>query len=164
MKWVKLFYLKTNSPGAKDAKIGIHEPLREGLLSGSRSKVFHEGVQKLNDACKEMHNVSFMKATPEQRKSLLIKLDGEAKKQAADNKSKDEVDIKKEREEHEKVTGFEKRKRTAHYFSMMKQLTILGYYTSKEGRMGALRHTPVPGKYDGNLDYKKGDKTFAGLD
>jgi hypothetical protein len=30
--------------------------------------------------------------------------------------------------------------------------------------MGALRYTPVPGKYDGSLDYKKGDKSFAGLD
>jgi hypothetical protein len=46
---------------------------------------------------------------------------------------------------------------------MMKQLTISGYFTSKEGRMGALRYKPVPGSYDGNLDYKKGDKAFAGL-
>ena len=50
-----------------------------------------------------------------------------------------------------------------HYFSMMKQLTISGYLRSKEGGTGALRYTPVPGKYDGDLDYKKGDKLFAGL-
>jgi hypothetical protein len=32
-----------------------------------------------------------------------------------------------------------------HYFTMMKQLTILGYFTSKEGRTGATRYEPVPG-------------------
>jgi hypothetical protein len=54
-------------------------------------------------------------------------------------------------------------RRTAHY-SMMKQLTISGYFTSEAGRKGALRYKPIPGSYNGNLDYKKGDKAFAGLD
>jgi len=155
---------KTNTPGAKDAKIGAFMTVMvNDCYRAADQKVFHEGIQKLNNACKEMHNTSFVKATPEQRKSLLIKLDEEAKKQAADNKLKDEEDIKKEREEHEKGnTGFEREKRSAHYFSMMKQLTISGYYTSKEGRTGALRYTPVPGKYE-TIDYKKGDKSFAGL-
>jgi len=156
---------KTTTPGAKDAKVGAFMTVMvNDCYPAADQKIFHDGMQKLNDACKEMNSVSFMKATPEQRKSLLIKLDGEAKKQADDIKSKDEEDIKREREEHEKGnTGFEREKRSAHYFSMMKQLTISGYYTSKEGRMGALRYTPVPGKFDPDLPYKKGDKAFAGL-
>jgi hypothetical protein len=156
---------KTNTPGAKDAKIGAFMTIMvNDCYIEADQKVFHEGMQKLNDACKEMHDVSFMKATPEQRKSLLIKLDEDAKKYAKDITDFDSEQIKKEKEEHEKGnTSFEREKRSAHYFSMMKQLTISGYYTSKEGRTGALRYTPVPGKYDPNLDYKKGDKAFAGL-
>jgi hypothetical protein len=156
---------KTNTPGAKDAKIGAFMAIMvNDCYTAAEQKVFHEGIKKLNDACKAMHNVSFMKATPDQRKSLLIKLDEEAKKDAKERREYDEQQIKKEREEHEKGnTGFEREKRSAHYFSMMKQLTISGYFTSKEGRTGALRYTPVPGKYVADLDYKKGDKLFAGL-
>jgi hypothetical protein len=43
----------------------------------------------------------------------------------------------------------------------MKQLAILGYFTSKEGATKALRYVAVPGKYDGALPYKKGDKAWA---
>jgi Gluconate 2-dehydrogenase subunit 3 len=156
---------KTNSPGAKDAKIGAFMTVMvNDCYTAGDQKVFHEGIKKLNDACKEMHNLTFMKATPEQRKSLLISLDEEAKKYAKERREFDDQQIKKEREEHEKGnTGFERERRSAHYFSMMKQLTISGYFTSKEGKQGALRYTPVPGNYVADLDYKKGDKAFTGL-
>ena len=45
----------------------------------------------------------------------------------------------------------------------MKQLTLWGYFTSKEGMTKALRYNPVPGRYEGCIDYKKGEKSFAGL-
>jgi hypothetical protein len=45
----------------------------------------------------------------------------------------------------------------------MKQLTIFGYFTSEAGRKNALRYIPVPGRFDAVIDYKKGDKLFAGL-
>jgi hypothetical protein len=156
---------KTNTPGAKEAKVGAFMALMvNDCYAAADQKIFHEGVKQLNDACKAMHDTSFMKATAEQRKSLLVQLDEKAKKDAEEKKEYDEQQVKKEREEHEKGnTGFEREKRSAHYFSMMKQLTISGYFTSKEGRTGALRYTPVPGKYNADLDYKKGDKAFAGL-
>ena len=156
---------KTNTPGAKDAKVGAHMAIMvNDCYTAADKKVFHEGIKKLDDASKAMHDVSFMKATPDQRKSLLIKLDEEAKQEATARREYDEQQIKKEREEHEKGnTGFERERKSAHYFSMMKQLTISGYFTSKEGRTGSLRYTPVPGGYNGDLDYKKGDKLFVGL-
>ncbi|MEI9807430.1 MAG: gluconate 2-dehydrogenase subunit 3 family protein [Bacteroidota bacterium] len=156
---------KTNTPGAKEAKIGAFMAIMvNDCYTASEQKTFHEGIKQLNDACKAMHDVSFMKATPEQRKSLLIKLDADAKKYAKEKTDFDNEQVKKEKEEHEKGnTGFKREQRSSHYFSMMKQLTISGFFTSKEGRNGALRYTPVPGKYNADLDYKKGDKAFAGL-
>lgn len=156
---------KSNTPGAKEAEVGAFMTVMvNDCYTAAEQKVFHEGMKKLNDECKTMHNVSFMKATPEQRKSLLIKLDGEAKEYAKKKTDFDNEQIKREKEEHEKGnSGFTKEEMSAHYFSMMKQLTISGYFTSKQGRTGALRYTPVPGKYDADLDYKKGDKAFAGL-
>ena len=50
-----------------------------------------------------------------------------------------------------------------HYFTMMKQLTLWGYFTSKEGMMQALKYVPVPDHYDACIDYKKGDKIMVGI-
>jgi hypothetical protein len=156
---------KTSTPGAKDAKVGAYMALFvKDCYTAADQKVFRDGIQQLNDACKEMHKEAFMKATPEQRKSLLTKLDEDAKNTATKNREFDAEQIKKEKDEHEKGnTGFERERRSAHYFSMMKQLTISAFFSSKEGKTGALRYTPVPGKYDPDLAYKKGDKLFTGL-
>jgi hypothetical protein len=48
-----------------------------------------------------------------------------------------------------------------HYYTLIRQLTLWGYFSSKPGSTLALRHVPVPGRYDGNLDYKKGDRAFS---
>ncbi len=43
----------------------------------------------------------------------------------------------------------------------MKQRTMLGYFTSEIGCTKARRYVESPGKYDGCVPYKKGDKAFA---
>lgn len=48
----------------------------------------------------------------------------------------------------------------AHFFKMMKQLTVLGYFTSEIGASQALIYEESPGRFDGNMPYKKGDRTF----
>ena len=48
-----------------------------------------------------------------------------------------------------------------HYFRMIKQLTMLGYFTSQLGATTALRYNPIPGRYDGDIPYKKGDRAWA---
>jgi hypothetical protein len=44
---------------------------------------------------------------------------------------------------------------------MMKELTLLGYFTSETGCTQARRYVERPGSYNGDLPYKKGDKAFA---
>ena len=48
-----------------------------------------------------------------------------------------------------------------HYFKMMKELTLLGFFTSEIGATKALRYVAVPGKYEGCIPYNKGDKAWA---
>jgi hypothetical protein len=43
----------------------------------------------------------------------------------------------------------------------MKELTLLGYFTSEVGATKALRYVPIPGRFDGCIPYKKGDKAWA---
>ena len=104
-------------------------------------QAFRDGMKKLNEACEKMHKHGFMKATPEQRKELLVALDTE-------------------RKDHQKN---KKREDPNHFFQAFKQLTIMGYFTSKEGRTGATNYQPAPGKYLGDVPYKKGDKVQTGL-
>ena len=44
---------------------------------------------------------------------------------------------------------------------MMKELTLLGFFTSEIGATKALRYVAVPGKYVGCIPYNKGDKAWA---
>lgn len=46
----------------------------------------------------------------------------------------------------------------AHYYLMIKQLTIWGYLTSEVCANELFLNAPVPGYYDPNVDYKPGDK------
>ena len=48
-----------------------------------------------------------------------------------------------------------------HYFTLMKQLTMLGFFTSKPGMTQAVRYLAVPGRYEGCVPYKKGDKLIV---
>jgi hypothetical protein len=54
-----------------------------------------------------------------------------------------------------------KKEDPSHYFRMMKELTLLGYFTSEIGSKQARRYVPVPGRFEGCIPYKKGDKAFA---
>ena len=133
---------KTSTPGAKDAKVGqFMTVMVNDCYEKKDQDAFHAGMKSLNEACKKMHGHDFMNAEPAHRKELLVALD-------------------KERADYQKN---KKKEDPSHYFQYFKQLTITGYFTSKEGRTGATRYEPVPGKYIGDLDYKKGDKIFTGL-
>jgi hypothetical protein len=130
----------TGSPGAKAAKVGqFMTVMVNDCYEEKDQKVFKEGMVKLDEACNKAQGASFMKATAEQRTAFLTALDKEAKEYAGKKKPED----------------------PAHYFTMMKQLTLLGFFTSKEGATQALRYVAVPGRYDGCVDYKKGDKAWA---
>jgi Gluconate 2-dehydrogenase subunit 3 len=47
------------------------------------------------------------------------------------------------------------------FFFIMKNLTATGYFTSEIGATQTLRYEAVPGRYDGDFPYKKGDKAWA---
>ena len=131
---------KTTTAGAKEAEVGKFMMMMvNDCYDEADQKIFHEGMERLNRACKNLHGAEFMKATPEIRKTYLKELDFDAKIYTKDKKKEDPT----------------------HYFTMMKQLTLLGYFTSKPGLEQNFNYQQVPGKYDGAVPYKKGDKLFV---
>lgn len=130
----------TSTPGAKETKIGeFMKTIVNDCYEEKDQKIFLDGMKKLDDASRKMNNKSFLESTPEQRHNLLVALDKEQKDYMATKKPED----------------------PPHYFRMMKELTLWGYFTSEEGATKALRYIAVPGRYDGCIPYKKGDKAWA---
>ena len=154
---------QTSTPGAKAADVGrfmtvmINDCYEEG-----DQKVFRDGMDKLNDVANKKFGNRFIKLSPQQRHDLLVELDKEAKdyQKKVDDFNKNEE--AKERDETARGNlKYVRQHMSPNYFFMMKQLTMLGYFTSKVGMTQALRYEPVPGRYEGCVPYKKGDKAWA---
>lgn len=134
-----------SSPGAKEAKIGnFMKVIVTDCYDEKEQKTFTDGIQKLTETSKKRYGKDFLNLTAGQKHDLLVELDSEAAefKKAARSKN----------------SGGHA---PTHYFTMMKQLTLWGYFTSEPGATKALRYVPVPGRYEGCIHYKKGDKAWA---
>ncbi len=57
--------------------------------------------------------------------------------------------------------SFLKAAQNEYFFKTLKDLTISGYFSSEIGATQALRYEEIPGRYDGDLPYKKGDKAWG---
>jgi len=130
----------TSTPGAKAAKVGqFMTVMVNDCYDEADQKTFHEGMNKLDDFSNKTYDNSFLKITPQQRHDLLVKLDAEQKDYMKSKKKED----------------------PSHYFRLMKELTLLGYFTSEIGCTQARRYVETPGRFDGCIPYKKGDKAYA---
>ena len=129
----------TNSPGAKAAGVGPFMAMTaKNCYNDVAYASFRSGLEKIDTASRKRHSKSFMESTPSERTALLNDLDRE---QRIHTREKPKTD-------------------PPHYFRLMKELTLVGYFTSEIGCTKALRYVESPGSYDGNLPYKKGDRAF----
>jgi len=155
----------TTTPGAKAAKIGeFMRVIVTDCYTQKQQDGFMQGILDIQTACDKMHRKSFMDCNEAERKDLLLSLEKEAKDF---NQKRDEHDAKlkeefKKRQEEGPFNGVvEFDASLSHYYTMMKQLTLWGFFTSETGMTETLRHVPVPGRYDGNAPYTKGEKAWA---
>ncbi|MFD1629080.1 gluconate 2-dehydrogenase subunit 3 family protein [Pseudopedobacter beijingensis] len=126
---------ETNTPGAKAAKTGeFMTVMINDCYSSNNRNIFIKGITKVDEEAKSKFSKGFMDCSPQERKSLLTVLDAEQKE-------------------------FTKQRKT-HYFKIMKELTLLGYFTSEVGGTQQLVYVEVPGRYDACIPYKKGDPVY----
>jgi hypothetical protein len=162
----------TSTPGAKAAKTGAFMALMvRDTYYPDDQKRFRDGMKKVDDATLKAYNVSFMKATPDQRLAVLTALDQE---QVTQSKAQEEAKKKAALahaadERKESAPGTDVGAATAvqentgrHYFRMMKELALLGYFTSEIGCTQAQRYAETPGRYDPCAPYSPGEKAWAG--
>lgn len=128
---------QTDTPGAKAVNIGAFMAMMvNDCYDQSQQMTFRAGLTSINERCKSTYQKSFVEATAEQRLELLSQLDRE------------------QQSTHDSTDS------SPHYFRMMKQLTLLGFFTSEVGATQVLNYVEVPGRYDGNAPYAKGDRAW----
>ena len=149
----------TDTPGAKAANVGEYmKTIVTDCYTQAEQDAFMKGLTQLDEASKKMHSKSFMDATPEQRHALLVSLEKEAKEY---NKQQSEKDKPEKQKFEDSGRPYDFVGSPKHYYTMMKQMSIGGYFSSEIGAKQALRYLPVPGKFDGAYAYNKGDKAFS---
>jgi len=123
---------ETKTPGAKAAHVGAFMALMVTDTYSDRDA----GV--FRDGLKQLSG--FMALAPAERLARLEQLDREAK------------------------TYMDARAQGAppHFFRLMKELTMLGYFTSEIGVTQAQRYRETPGRFDPCLPYTPGETAWAG--
>ena len=126
---------ETKTPGAKAAQTGAFMALMvTDTYTDRNQEVFRDGMQKLNAA-------SFMTSPPAQRLTLLEQLDREQKAYMDARQGSDTP---------------------PHFFRMMKELALLGYFTSEIGCTQAQRYVEAPGAFEPCVPYTPGERAWAG--
>ena len=163
----------TKTPGAKAAKTGAFMALMvTDCYSPIEQKIFHEGMRKVDDATRKANNVSFMEATPLQRSAVLTMLDHEQKRvmdarEAADRRNKGLAPLPVDSTAAKALPSTAASEaaanvdQPAHYFRMMKELALLGYFTSEVGCTQAMRYIESPGRFDPCIPYTPGEPAWA---
>jgi hypothetical protein len=150
--------------------------------------IFRDGMRTVNEATQQAHKVDFMAATPEQRLAVLTQLDREQKRhmdardaavrakrglppvpvpaEAGTPGKEGDAYLSDQRQENAPTDKASPAPAItadapAHYFRMMKELALLGYFTSEIGYRQAMRYIETPGRYDPCAPHKPGEKIWA---
>ena len=117
----------TKTPGAKAAGVGPFIAMMVADTYDPREQaVFRDGLEALERESRMQNGGGFMASSPAQRLALLS---GWTAKRSS--------------------TCAEPAARSApHYFRMIKELTLLGYFTSEIGCTQAMRYVETPGRFE----------------
>jgi hypothetical protein len=131
---------ETDTPGARAAGVG---PFMAVMVADTYTRDeqlrFVNGLGTINSESVIDYDVNFRLATPVQRLRLLERIDRE------------QYDYMRARVPDQPV----------HYFRMIKELTLLGYFTSEIGCTEAQRYVEAPGRFEPCVPYTPGDRSWA---
>jgi len=117
---------RTDTPGARD--VGVHRfidtMLAEYYSTEERSS-FLAGLAGVDASARSASGQSFVRLSPSRQRDILLPFDAEAYRGATRQP----------------------------FFRTMKELTLLGYYTSEAGATRELKYARVPGRFDGCVPF-----------
>jgi len=131
---------ETDTPGAKAAGVGAFMAMMvTDTYYEPDQQIFREGLKTIDARSRDSYGSDFVSATADERLSLLESLDAEQFEYMQDKPGD----------------------APAHFFRMMKELALLGYFTSEIGYTQAMRYTETPGRFDPCVPSAPGDKAWA---
>lgn len=131
---------KTDTPGAKDTGVpGFIDLMVKDVYSKDDQDKFLAGLKAFDEEAKKTHGDAFLDLEPEQQQQYVKAAHDAAIKEA-------------------KGQG---RGGDRPFILMMKELTLLGFFTSEPGATQVLQYEAVPGAYHGCLPLAEVGKTWA---
>jgi hypothetical protein len=139
---------RTDTPGARDAQIGqFIAGYSAACYPPEHIALLKSGIADIDAQMQALQGKGFRSANEAAKISLLVRIDRQAKEQA--------------RLADERPADAKPGENPPHYFTLMKQLTLYGFFTSEPGATRVVRYRPVPGKYRGCIPYVKGETFWA---
>lgn len=176
---------ETDTPGARTTRVPefIDEMLAEYYSVEERDR-FLAGLTDVDDRAVAAHGAAFVECSPEQQLALLTELDrdafapppgaGDSGSEAATDEQGAAAEPSREPvlpvppaeldpSAGEWVWGEAQpvQDTDVPFMRSMKELTLVGYYTSEIGATQELRHEPVPGRFDGCVPFAEIGRTWA---
>lgn len=128
----------TETPGAQEA--GVPQfigALVAGWMTDDEAAVFRNGLAGLDASAQERYQRGYAACTPEQGAELLQALRAASPYGGRTFSLTDRILDPK-----------------APFYLRLRDLVVLGYFTSEAGSNQELRYLPVPGKFESNVDIK----------
>jgi hypothetical protein len=131
----------TDTPGASAANVNrfIDAIVGESWLEEDRKR-FMSGLEETQARAKRQHGAPFGELSGEQQTAFVAELD----------------------EEHFGADAEESDREEPPFYRSLKELVIVGYYTSEVGATQELQTNIVPGYYDGDVPYEKIGRAWSG--
>lgn len=144
----ELIIPKTDTPGAIEAGAPAFIEMMVGdWFYDSERRIFFEGLAALDDFCRQQYRKDFMACDEAQRIEALQ----DAEKKAAAYKSDAPMfDISQKFVDS-----------NTPFFTKLKELTVVGYFTSEVGSKQALSYNPMPMRYDGDVDFAETGREWS---
>ncbi len=150
----------TKTPGAKAAKVNeIIDVLLKDCYVQADQQRFVEGLAQTNKLSQDAYGKAFVQLDPEQRIEIVKKLEADAKRQLEEMKAGQTATTAGAQADAQAPKAATKR--YSPFFTILKDLTLTGYFTSEIGATQALEYVAVPGRYDGCVPLKPGQKAWA---
>ena len=133
---------KTDTPGAKD--VFVHEfvdLMVADCKEPEDKKLFRDGLAQLMSGCEQANGKTFLDCSPEQQLAFLNEQDQAARAIVDANPDLDDEDYP--------------------FFLKLKQLILLGYFTSEPVGTEVLVYDPVPGVNEACRPYEAGTPGWA---
>lgn len=173
----------TATPGAKAARVGeTIQLILKDCYKPAQQEHFLNGLHAVDSESQKAYSKAFVDLTIEQKTAILKEFEQRAKLEAKQNPKKQEklskdpettlsaIAAAGSEQTQAKLVDAEtgvvvkdaaKNAPLTPFFTLVKELTILGYFSSEIGCTQALSYVKIPGRYEGVVKLQEGQKAWA---